>query len=715
MSLRSLWLGLIVLVLGVSISLACLDVSPPPPGSPLDWSAWSPGISTPMQDEVLSGLEKRSKPEEPDAPDGDATVTVDMDPILEQIPKGLSYRISLDPWAECGVTTQDIPAHLDWWNTDEGKDVPPLTTAMRYKMLAHYVRMHLYPDQLPTPDIINHLIEIGQPAHFAAVAIQKAGDASPMMKTVSKNIVDAVGDPVGMYVAPADASLYECILADQLGNGYPFDYDPHFGEVIAALGESILPSLIAAATDHPHNLVRRNAVYMLRNFPQEAATRALRDIVTAKKDRVAMNRALNALIKRHDKALLPWLIEEVKNDKNEDTYWRHMCVYALGAIGQGSDEAAGVIMAWMKPGFQGNKFGESSEYLWTGTCALARLGANSQEVYNLYQDVKKRFAARKSRMHQAALLGMVAGGSKQALEEIWDLCKGLSIGNLDPAVTGLAMEAIGKTQAKFNKDLLGEFALDKRNNILVRYHCMRIREFQKKDEKILMETAKDDKIDPILRSVALVKLYGVNSGAARELAYSILDSYVGEKAKKKIDGPESNEIVLALQLIGPSGRLTYSQLSTLLNLSFEIAEKAAKNDNETDPDKRVNFVPAPLFETAMLELARSQTREAEVELIRVLQNKGMPNRKMAARALGMFKSPSVLPNLIAALGDKDKYVRLFSNLSLQALTGQECAGCNWLRDDNKELTKGITFWKEWYKATYPNGAGEPGGEPEQPE
>lgn len=711
MKRRTLIQSLLILFLCAGLNFACLDVNPPGPGSPLDWVAWSPGLSTPMSDAVLTGMGEEKKPDVPDAPEDNRSSVADVDRILEQVPRAMDFRVSLDPWAECGVTTTDVPNHLKWWASQPKGFEPPVTEAFRLKMLANYVRLFCYPDLVPIPDLINYMIEVGEASHFAAEGVTQ-GDSNPQIGEVSKAVLDAVGDPMQPFAIPKEYTTFQRLIATELGNGHPYDaYDYGFGESIMALGPYVLPDLIQFAKEHPHKLIRHNAVYLLRFFGEPEATAALRELA-AGDDRVSQNRAITALIKRKDSFIGPWLLKTIKDDKNTDEYEKHMCVYALGYMGRKNAEAVPTVLEWMAPGFKESKYGIGADYLWTGVNALGRMGADSKDAKETYARVLKKFGARTNRMHQATLFAQAAYGNMDAIKELWDLMKGMGLAKFDGSVLGMGLEVLADIQGKIGKDLLMEIVNEKRNHILMRYHALRLKACQRKDEDMLKEMASDQRqTDPIMRATAMLKLFGLNPPLARQIAYKVVESFAAGNRTASMTGAETNEVVLALQLLGPAGDLKYEQLGTILDYSLQLARRSEQSGGANDLETKVQFQTAPVFETALLELARLQSPQAEQDLLKVLLDPSMPNRKMAARALGLYGTDLSTRKLIDVLEDmKDPWVRFFANESLQHITGVKCGECDWFSTEQSEIKKGVTFWNKWYAETHKAGDPEPQGD-----
>lgn len=705
---------------------ACLDVSPPEPGSPLDWNDWKPGLSTPMQDAVLSGEPRESKkPEVPEAVEENRSSVMDMDRILEQVPKGVTYRFSFDPWAEGGVTTADIAQHLPWfgeappgWNDPptphDANYEPNPSIAMRYKMLAHYVRLHLYPQSVAIPDLINNLIEIGQPAQFAAMRVSDSTEAnnSMVIPRVANAVMNAVGNPpINIAKAKDDDKPMVKFLIRELGRGYPYDYDARFGQNVIALGEECLPDLCDMALNAEHSLVRENAAYMLRFFEQPLAVETMRKLIAGDR-KVPRARALRALIRRGDKVIVPYLIERLRDEKEEDLYWQHFCCYALGRLGIGNAEAGKAVIDWITPAFKENKKGEEGEKIWTGMCALARMGYDTPEARKVYAETIKRFGTRSDRTHQAAMLAQAAIGNMDALKDIDQMMKGSSLLALDRSVAGVALDVLGRVQAKVKKDLLYPVIEEQRNSVMTRYHAMRLYRFTKKDEKALEAFYHDDqKVEAILRSVALLRLWEFNAPRAMELARKVVEEFSGKN--NKVTGDEANMILLAIQMLGPAGKLTYKEIGLLLNKTVEEARKNEEVIKQSDLDAKTFFVPAPLFENLLLEMARLKTDASEKDIIAVLLNPTMPARPLAARALGIYGSDKSVRALIDVTEDMENpLVRFFANNSLQKLTGQSCQDCDWMSESKGEIAKGVKFWNEWwrsYQASKNPEGGEEGG------
>lgn len=733
--LKRALLVLMALCLLAGIGRADLDTSPPDPGSPLNWTLWQPGSSTPIREATLSGMgDKKPAPDATEEIDPDRTAAVDIDTLIEKVSQSTNMRVTLDPWMQSRVINVDVPIHCPWYGTDNsggavghtGAQPDPIETgykpnvsrAYRSKVLGHFVRMYVYPDAEPIPEIVNHMIEVGQASYFAVSAIVHTPDSwnngtahgELITRKTAKAILDSLG-PVAPPLPEAEkgATEYETFLnraiLNELGNGYPHDFDPSFGSRIMDLGDDIFPKLVQAAVGHPHQLVRRNAVYMLRFYDQPEATEALRKIL-AGDDKVARARALVALLKRGDKVIVPRLIEAVRDEK--DYFFRHFAAFALGGLGHGNDEVEKALLEWADEALKTKDDTVITEVFQTVAQALARMGVSSKGALKFYKVVQDRWGVRTHAIHQAALLGLATSGqSKNAIEEIDRFIKGRSINVFHLSMVGTALDAFHILDVKAKRSYLRSIGFQKNIDVMVRFNAMRLIDFQPEDRKQLAEFCGDRDADPIIRSMCLLKLWELDPPQAKTLAFKVLNNYVGHKNPGNLIGGDEYEVVVALQILGPYKNASYKELTGVLNQAVDVARAETKRKQQ-NLDERIQFVRAPVFGTAIMELARLNDPQGVLDLKKILLDREMPQRSVAARALLSMGLNENLPELqrcqiiealvIALQDDEDAWSRCFAAKALKELTDHEY-DCDWVYGAKGDIAKGIQDWKTWFTDT----------------
>lgn len=682
-----------------------------PPGSPLDWSQWRPGNSTPMRDAVLSGMESpKPKPEEnTPEPDGDATGVVDMDPIIESVPEANSYGITLDPWTLSGVTTADIPAHVPFWNAVP-ENPPAISSAFRFAILGRFVQMLLYPEdwdtKAPAHELVCYFIEVGEPFYFAANAVKVMGSGeaamTPTMNRVVKEVLEQVGAPAAAMPTPLQGAtpfddFMNRLVCEELSEGSPYDYDPTFGEHILNHAEIVLPYLVNNALNHPSLLVQRNATYMLRYFPDEAATKALRTKL-AGKDPVSRNRALSTLLKRNDKTIVPFLLESLKN--NPDFYFQSMAVYALGGLGFGNQEVESAILDWVEPALNMDKT-VGGEYVYSAAAALARLGASSKPTLKFYEKAEKRYSMKAHYVGQALLLAKAAAGLKAGLEDLHQFAHE-KVSKFLNCNLGLALNVYNFIGARLKRDFLTDMINDKALDTMLRYYAIKTRPYLRTELSDLKKIATDETYPNILRSVAMLKLWEFDMGTAKGQALKVIDTFLKDNNIKG-SRSESYDAVIALQMLGPSKSLTYQELARILEHALKIEKQAKDKSDEDDLDSKMKFIPAPVFRYAAMEMGRLGTRNAAGDLIKILLDKSMPGRYEAARALAFCPFPETVDALLVAMQD-DKYgwVRWYAAQSLAVILETELF-CDWQQGDAAKRAEVLEFWTakaEAWKAAF---------------
>lgn len=283
--------------------------------------------------------------------------------------------------------TVDFEGHLRWkpyeqtvgggTPTEGGlKGYPPACPRDLYNHCAAYFLMQmLHADQVSPREMVSYLIEIGEPASYAASAAK--GD--PLLSDMADLVIHAVG-----WIPKSAPSIggekIERDIARELSVGFPYQ-EGFGGDFLKLLQNQSLPALKKLAEKATHTLLRRNAVFALRAYDDESVLPTLRAALKSS-DKVVRNRALAALIRWQDTESVPWLIEQLDG---ADLPFRSYAIYALGRIGDPravmpiAERVKRVVSDW--------------ELLWAALPALARLRDNRDEVTDLLRKIPKRVAS----------------------------------------------------------------------------------------------------------------------------------------------------------------------------------------------------------------------------------------------------------------------------------------------------------------------------------
>ena len=325
-----------------------LDVGVPP-GNPLDFVR--------MPTETPPGVRKDTPTETPKPGPGRTQVE-------ERMPR--QFPVLSRP------LTVDFAGHLRWQPernpdgtpTGEWKLGPKVPETLYMHCAAFFLMSMLHPAQVSERESISYLIEIGEPAAYAASATRGEQGLAKMAKSVT----DAVGGLA--WVTPASRDPLEKQMGEELTKRHP--YDDKFGAELFKLPDRAAVTILIKFCEQSNlKFLRRNAVFALRVFDDPAAVPVFRKLVKSG-DKVVRNRALAGLIRWRDPEIVPWLIEQLDDS---DKPFASYALYALGWIGD--TRATMPIVSAIKS----NK--NDWEFLWAALPALALLQDSRKEVKDL--------------------------------------------------------------------------------------------------------------------------------------------------------------------------------------------------------------------------------------------------------------------------------------------------------------------------------------------
>lgn len=303
----------------------CLDVGIPP-GLPFEWEQ-------PAR-EPTESLKMRAPAA---APDPGATRLRQARVESHSRPRIYAERTTAMGYAR--VTTVDILTHFSW---DEGPQVelvdkplgrsatgaapgpetsgaypPAMTLDLYWVSLAMYLRALLHPNQISEGESLERLVEMGYPAlcvlHDLGQRpivkstngyVQNMAAAQARLEAWQATLRKRVGPlpakrPRALGADEPERALLLRVTADDLAGGYASSIDPDFGARILSLPvEEALPLLLAYATPHTHDLLRRNATTLLGSYASPEAKAALELLVKSCDDEVTRLRAFAALARQ---------------------------------------------------------------------------------------------------------------------------------------------------------------------------------------------------------------------------------------------------------------------------------------------------------------------------------------------------------------------------------------------------------------------------------
>lgn len=314
-----------------------LDVGVPA-GSPLEWID---NIPTGEPNRYRGSIPRKA------TKDGD-TVVVTTQPRKPEAANIFNY---------VKVITWDLPTHLKWYGVmptkPDEKTIPTgggLRITIEYPpqvppdlfwlASATFLRKLLHPAELNDAESIQYLIFLGEPSLMAADAAKPHPGMTEYFDALTAAVSPMPTDPPSFEAGKGEyANMMIRLVFEDLVTDFPFSLEQRFCRRITQLGDDPIDYVIRAAGSG-HSFLRRNAVYQLGRYPSGRATEELRRALSnyMEKDPVTRNRALEALAKRKDPAVVPDLIKRLKGA--ERTFKAYL-IYALGVIG--SPEAAKAV------------------------------------------------------------------------------------------------------------------------------------------------------------------------------------------------------------------------------------------------------------------------------------------------------------------------------------------------------------------------------------
>jgi len=293
--------------------------------------------------------------------------------------------------------------------------------------------------------------------------------------------------------------------------------------------------------------------------------------------------------------------------------------------------------------------------------------------------------------------------------------------------------------------------VDNSEDIVLRGYALNQLLRQGEESTYIVELARDGSLPSVLRVQAMEGLARSEAGRSEaiQVARSMVEGYLGEplepkKEEKKAENKEaekgagkeagkpqdpapspggkrraaraqqsesipSYECLSALKVLGRYGPLPPAPLVKLLSRARARADYERLEGPKSTPQGpgggragvgRVNETtlrafPA-LFETVVVELGRLAEAESASELVKVLQDPSGPGRVEAALALGNHPTRAVTDALIAALEDKEPWVRYSAYRSLKKISTGETHFADWLFDQSRpRRAEAVKAWQAW--------------------
>lgn len=700
MKRKSLFLLLFLFVCSSGLLRADLDVSIPP-GTPLDWSF--------RRTIVLSGDDDYEKPKAVN----DTGTYEDYLKQLQSVAEAAMANKPIDPWAESGILTRDLFGELDWTGsqtTGEAGSIqyspvqetykPELTGVMRFTMIGSFARVLLYGRSKVSPqEAAYQLIEVGQPALFAARAAKGASDVNrgniasdaQLTQDVARYVLAAVGDAAGPPPNPVAGknefeTLVNRLISYELGGGYAYDYDPNFARGLRLLGREALPALLDAAKRHPHKLIRRNAVAMIAAYSDAVVTETLLELC-ADDDAVVSTRAVMAVVKRKAPGGPAMVRKLMKASRN--FYQQSFLVWALGGLSD--PDSVPMVLTWARKGLVGADANTARDILWSALPALVRLRADGADAAEVYRLAVKNYEDPLDPLRQIAMLGLAAAGTPNELKAVQEFVTKRSLSGFAPSAMGVLVDALLYLDEKIDprQSLLKKICLDRSFTDVLRFQVMGMYPFNKSDAPWLTREASMANAGPA-GAIALFRLWSLDNEKAREIARAELAN---------LSARDASRALFALRILGRGGDLGAQDLITAWASLDKKPPVAPQVDNKQLQAKVESiFRPFPALEALFMEMGRLRDPALIPTLKEHLASRDHAARPLAARAMGVIGGRDAADYLITLLTDEeDPWVRYFADEGLRRISRRD-SNIDWVFGGKGEIQRGRKEWEEWASA-----------------
>ena len=654
----------------------------------------------------------------------------DRSTVVETAPR----VFSTDVYRFAKITTVDLIGEIPWtvrrdvptpgggtptpggWAVQPPNRVPD---DVLWLGLAILLKRALHPALVSQTETEEYLVHLGE-ASLLAVEMGKVDPA-----------VDEICSAVASRVAPAPASapvargktaldgMLQRLVVEDLASAYPFAFDGRFGARLALLGDEMVGPVIEA-TRSKHPFLRRNATLMLGRYPSASAADRLRELLEDR-DAVVQSRALEALSRRRDRASVPVLLQLLK----KKAAWPPVpsLVRALGEIGDPS--AVAPIRAQLA--------GDASDYDVVFACvlALSRLVPPDDEAHlklldrvealsyvdpqSPYQPVMKDApGTRNAVMRQLVRLARARAGHAASAAEV------LAQMPREGSPTGAPFFPRGGMRSP----LLGAW------HPPVIYPLIETLRGIPGGDVPLLRIAADRAEDLSVRIRAIAELARINPpGLAERLgglvstaeefsvarsALHVLAALAGpagvERAKACVEAyspsqdPSRKALVAeAIQVLAVRNALDPAAVARIVECEIILHERGRNRPAPPPPpppgapQTALNFEsPVSYLEDIVLALGPCREEWARGLLRDVLSMPGLPGRAEAAVALAAARDPADAPVLLAALKDKDPWVRFMAYRALKHVLGKD-APCDWLYGSDVHRSAAVAKYAQWVK------------------
>jgi len=609
-------------------------------------------------------------------------------------------------WPRRGVYDPDVPSQeppdLVW------SYPPTYPTELYWAGALQTLRALLHPEAVSAREVSCYLLELGECGLLGSKNVRYAvGDniESPLPhKTypIANTEVSDTRPPVAGGDTPLEQMIYRMVVVE-LTNGFPFAFDPAYARYTLALGRESLWSVLECAKSD-HLFLARNAVAVLTLMPYDEAKAELRRLVAESKDIICWMRAMMALARARDLAIVPDL---EKFARTGDEIQQCAAMYALGTIGD--RKAVGTLLKIAQDT-------DDLETLWTALPAIARLNDDTPETREgLAKLINKRPKPTKKQpsgglvppkpephgtkgkiVDQMLTFARVASGEKTMRAEFLDRIDRTGFTYIHPANWYLAIDVLALC-GDAGKPHLRRLVENKELDPIVRATALaRLRPLDAGLTTMTTKLALDERLHVAVRAMAILSLAELEDPKpARDVALELVTEY----AKRETPAPpvQAALAAMSIQVLGATG-------GAKVSLLCDAAEKALRDrawawrftTNSSDITKAVIYSQPPTLEIAVCELGRAMDPAAVPTLIRILRTRAGGGRAEAALALGAIGGKDAINALVSAglMDPVNGWVRFNAQRALRRLSGLNVVD-EWLFLPPIALKPSIEKYREW--------------------
>jgi HEAT repeat protein len=724
---------------GAGIARADLDVGVPP-GTPLDWVSGLPRRIPTGNVRIPTGVTEPEKPKDDGQPK-----TISRDSSIPKTHVDASDLGRIEPMGYARILTPDITRHLTWVNSrpvqetidpkktasgggvgaKDGPEVdlpypPPVGEDLHWLGLAVLLRKLLHPALISDAESQHLLVGMGEAVLPPLAAAENQQALKPWIDFVRGEVGFLPAKKPRILVngkSPEEKMLLR-LAAEDLASGYPCGLDGDFASRLLALDpEETVPLLIKYMEDSDHSFLRRNACSVLGNYLGDLPTGALVKAFESK-DTVMKERAIDALARRRNTAILPAL-ERYAVQKG---LMQPFAIWALGAIG----DPKGAV--WCVKALAHTS---DPDLLWAAIPAVARAQHDKpkdaisalrtlakflatapdgtfDENAPLQADVPDPPGTKAMVLLEMAIIALARLGDEPAKKDLWKLLnddadapqprnrraaahqmpvasKG-TFGALHVPTLVLLMETLPSLGDQGRKRL-ETIALDQVCEISLRLQALDgLRQMKALTVAWLRPLVKDTAFPPVMAR-ALRYTAELDAVEARKLALDIIRGYNGVFA----GGPDT---VAAIQFLATdkNKKVPVNLLSKSLEKAAKEAKAQAPGGNANANDRTITQRP-PVLEEILKAMGLSNREEAIPFLVAHARAKDNAARASAVAALGGFANTRAA--LVSFLSDDDGWVRYTAYRVLRKKAPSLDAFADWMYGPPADRAAVVEKWKAW--------------------